>query len=115
MKLESKDRQTLEHIIRYCDEIQMALQHFGKDEKIFKTDPVFLNSCSMPLLQIGELAKKLSDELTSAEIPWKQIKGMRDFFAHDYRSMNKHIIWVTVITKVTMLKEQCESLLRENR
>ena len=63
MKLENKDRQIVEHIINYCKEIQMAVQCFGEDENKFKGNPVFLNACSMPLLQIGELAKKLSKDL----------------------------------------------------
>jgi uncharacterized protein with HEPN domain len=38
----------------------------------------------MPILQIGELAKNLSDEFreTNNDIPWKAIMGMRDIFAH---------------------------------
>lgn len=113
MRLETKDKQILEHIISYCDEIRMAVQCFGKDESIFKTNPVFLNACSMPLLQIGELAKKLSDDLitSTSEIPWRQIKGMRDFFAHDYRSMNKHVIWITVTRNIPQLQQQCKQIL----
>ena len=114
MNLEHKDKQTLEHIIKYCNEIQLAVQCFGKDEETFKSNPVFLNACSMPLLQIGELAKKLTPDFIKAtsNIPWQEIKGMRDFFAHDYRSMNKHVIWITVIKHVPNLQEQCNQLLR---
>ena len=57
MKLNIKDIQILEHIIKYCIDIQLAIEHFGKDEKTFSSSPVYLNACSMPLLQIGELAK----------------------------------------------------------
>lgn len=115
MKLENKDRQFLEHIINYCTDVQLAVQCFGEDETIFKNNPVFLNACSMPLLQIGELAKKLSKDFTNAhpEIPWREIKGMRDFFAHDYRSMNKHIIWITVIKHIPSLQQQCKSILQD--
>ena len=113
MKLETKDKQILEHIIKYCNEIQMAVLHFGKHEETFSQNPVFMNACAMPLLQIGELAKKLSDKFidSTPEIPWRQIKGMRDFFAHDYHSMNKHIIWLTATEKVPILQRQCENIL----
>ena len=113
MKLKNKDKQILEHIIKYCIDIRLAIEHFGKEEELFTRNPVYLNACSMPLLQIGELAKKLSDEFiaSSPNIPWRQIKGMRDFFAHDYRSMNKHIIWMTVINNVPALQSDCEKIL----
>ena len=115
MKLENKDKQILEHIVRYCQEVQMAVNRFGRDEKIFSHDPVYMNSCSMPMLQMGELAKKLSDSFIASkpDIPWRQIKGMREFFAHDYHSMNKHVIWMTIINNVPQLQEQCEIILRE--
>ena len=89
MKLNTKDAQILEHIIKYCIDIQLAVEHFGKDETTFTHNPVYLNACSMPLLQIGELAKKLSNVFIAStpSIPWRQIKGMRDFFAHDYLQM----------------------------
>ena len=113
MRLKPKDAQILEHIIKYCHDIQLAIEHFGKNEKTFSNNPVYLNACSMPLLQIGELAKKLSDDFISStpDIPWRQIKGMRDFFAHDYHSMNKHVIWLTIINNVPSLQTECAKLL----
>ena len=116
MKLESKDKQILEHVVRYCKEVQMAVNRFGRDENIFSHDPVYMNSCSMPMLQMGELAKKLSDRFIAStpDIPWRQIKGMREFFAHDYHSMNKHVIWLTIVNNVPQLQEQCERILTES-
>lgn len=32
MKLESRDRQILEHIVKYCAEVQMAIECFGHDK-----------------------------------------------------------------------------------
>jgi uncharacterized protein with HEPN domain len=46
----------------------------------------------MCIMQIGELANTLSDSLknsTVGQIPWKQIKGMRNHFVHGYNTMNK--------------------------
>ena len=56
----------------------------------------------MPMLQIGELAKRLSENILEATkvIPWKQVKGMRDFFVHDYLSMDKEIIWNTLLVNI---------------
>ena len=64
-------------------------------------------------MQIGELATRLSDDLIaeSASIPWKAIKGMRTFFAHQYGSMNLQLVWRTALTRIPELKASCEALL----
>ena len=58
---------------------------------------VYRNSVVMPILQIGELAKKLSDEylLENRTIPWRAIMGMRDIFAHHYGSVDYQELWQT--------------------
>ena len=115
MNLSEKDKQILEHIVRYCGEVRMALLTFGDKIATFEQNPVFRNACSMPVLQIGELAKRLSDDFqqTTADIPWKKIKGMRNLFAHDYHSMNDAMIWKTVTEQVPALHEQLTGILKE--
>ncbi len=114
MKLSERDFQILIHIIRHCHEVEAALKHFGDNKTDFVNNSVFLNACSVPILQIGELAKHLSDDVINAskDIPWKQIKGMRDFFVHDYQSMDKDVIWETIIHGVPELLEKCRNLLQ---
>ncbi len=116
MKLNNRDEQLICHIARYCDEIEYALTQFHRDKSLFLSDPIFFNACCMPLMQIGELAKRLSNELliNNQDIPWKQIKGMRDFFAHDYLSMDKEIIWNTILKGIPSLSMKCQCILREN-
>lgn len=116
MKLNNRDEQLIHHIVRYCDEIECALLQFDRDKTLFISNPVFFNACCMPLMQIGELAKRLSDELlaNNQDIPWKQIKGMRDFFAHDYLAMDKEIIWNTIMKQIPSLSMKCRFMLKEN-
>ena len=42
MMLNSKDRQILEHIYRYCNEIELALDTFQYSYEEFLENPVFL-------------------------------------------------------------------------
>ena len=116
MKLNNKDEQLIRHISRYCDEIEYALLQFNRNKSLFISNPIFFNACCMPLMQIGELAKRLSDELLtdSRDVPWKQIKGMRDFFAHDYLAMDKEIIWNAIIREIPLLSMKCHSMLNGN-
>ena len=110
--MNSRDRDLIIHIRRYCSEIDEAVLRFGDDEHTFMADAVYRNAVSMPVQQIGELAKHLSDEFLEAypEIPWKQIKGMRTWFAHQYLSMDKEIIWEVLHSGIPQLKSFCDSL-----
>jgi len=48
------------------------------------------------ILQIGELAGKLSDELradTAGEIDWAAIRGLRNIVAHAYGSVRLRALW----------------------
>ena len=115
MKINSRDMQILEHIVQYCYEVELTIKRFGKNQSCFEKDPIYLNAVSMPILQIGELAKHLSNDFIKyhADIPWRAIKGMRDFFAHQYHSMDKEIIWNVAIEKVPNLKIQCQKILSD--
>ena len=109
----TRDEQLVERIISYCKEIQGTLDYFKHDEQRFYSDYIMRNALSMPLQQIGELATHISDEYIEAHrmIPWKQIKGMRTWFAHQYWDMSFDKIWVTLIEDVPELQKQCEALL----
>jgi len=94
-ELSARDASILRHMLKYCREIDEALAYFGDDEALFMESAVFRNAVSMPIQQIGELAKHLSDASIDAhpQIPWRQIKGMRDWFAHQYIKMDNAVVW----------------------
>ncbi len=112
--LPDRDQQIARHMAEYCEEIMLAVEHFGKDETKFLQDPVYRNACAMPLMQIGELAKKLTDSFVQEHdsVPWKAIKGMRNLFAHDYRSMDERMIWKTITRNIPDLQAFLESYLQ---
>lgn len=95
----------------------MAIEHFGKNHDLFMADAVYRNAVSMPVQQIGELAKHLSDEFleNNQEIPWKQIKGMRTWFAHQYMDMDATIIWDVAQEGIPPLKAFCEKYLNDSK
>ena len=69
----------------------------------------------MNLLQIGELAKKLSDEFMASTMPdmsWRAVIGMRNLFAHDYGSMDIERIWETAVNDIPNLLEFCNSKIK---
>ena len=110
----TRDEQLIERMIEYCDEIEGTLRYFDKDELRFNSDYIMRNALAMPLQQIGELATHVTEGFIDehGEIPWKQIKGMRTWFAHQYWDMSFDKIWVTLTEDVPDLKKKLDELKR---
>ena len=108
-----RDAVIIRHMVRYCDEIDAAMRTFGDSETVFLENSVYRNAVSMPVQQIGELVKHLTDAFVAAhpEIPWRQIKGMRDWFAHQYLKMDAHVIWTVAKEDLPALRNFCEDWL----
>ena len=52
---------------------------FGTDFSVFSSDSKTQSAVIMQLQVIGELSKKVSEEIKKEiNIPWKQISGLRD-------------------------------------
>ena len=118
--MNNRDEIVLKKIIGYCKEIEETHAYFHCDEELF-TDKekgfVYRNSITMPILQIGELAKLLSSEVReqTSIIPWKEVCGMRDVFAHHYGSIDYAIVWKTSREDIDFLKVNLEKLWASER
>lgn len=115
MNVSDRDRSILKHIVEYCDQINMAIERFGDDFYVFDEDPVYRNAVSLCILQIGELVGILSDEFKTehADIPWAQIKKMRNIVAHRYGTVDATITWDVVKEDIPNLKMYCSSLIAQ--
>lgn len=115
--MNARDAQLMRRIIQYCDEIEATIGYFGASEERFHSDFIMRNAIAMPLQQIGELATHMTDTfiMEHGEIPWKQIKGMRTWFAHQYWNLNHSTVWATAQEDIPALKAQCERLLAEEQ
>jgi len=67
------------------------------------------------LITIGEEAKKIEPKIRkmSTKTDWKKIIWLRNIISHDYRGVDRDIIWDIVTTKLDTLKENCILLLKE--
>lgn len=61
---------------------------------------------------IGEIAKRLPDDLLQQhpQAEWKQIKGFRDFLAHNYETVILKIVWGAV-EKLPALQAAIQAML----
>ena len=116
MTIAGRDLQILLHIVNYTLQIEKTIERFGMDENQFLSDCIYRNAVSMPIMQIGELAKRLSPEFRKecSAVAWNQIIGMRNFFAHEYADMNLSKIWIAATEDIPRLKNTCENILGEN-
>lgn len=115
MKEPNKDEQVLQHIVRYCNQVETTVKHFCIERAEFEDNFVYQNALSMPILQIGELVKKLSPEFRQVhlEIPWRAIAGMRDHLAHDYAEMDVDVAWEAITEEIPELREYCKRILEK--
>ena len=108
--MSKRDRMILLKILSYCEQIEGTHRHFQEDQALFFDTTegyVYRNSVSMPILQIGELTKHLSDQFRSSHhsIPWRAIMGMQDIFAHHYGSVDYSELWQTSHSDISALKQ----------
>lgn len=111
--LNKRDITVLSHILKYCTEISDFLRQYESDYEVFKTTPIFQYAVSMAEMQIGELTGHLSDDFkdNNPNIPWRQIRGMRNLFAHNYLHMDVEAIWNSAINDTPVMENFCQQQL----
>lgn len=89
-----KDKMYMERIISYCNKIAKyvdgvsTIEAFEKNDE--KVEAVLLN-----LEQIGETAKKLSDDFKNktTTLEWNKIIGLRNLISHEYEGVDLTLIY----------------------
>jgi uncharacterized protein with HEPN domain len=106
----NKDMGIIKHIIEHTENVRNTQKRFGNEYKIFISDKDYFNSVCMSLLQIGELAHHLTTEFTAthADIPWKNIIGLRNVVVHGYGQLDTEAIWSTLIDDLPELYRKCK-------
>ena len=111
--MNSKDLMIVQKIISYCGQIQHSHSVFGMSYEVFAENVTYQNACCMCILQIGELAGKLSDAARAqlSDIPWREIRGLRNICAHNYGNIDVAMIWNTLLYDVPELEEKLKQTL----
>ncbi len=111
--MKDKDLHNLNMLIEYCQIIDELLAEYDYSFELYKSKKSFQLSTSMCIIQLGEYVNRLSDEFKEEHnhIPWKKIKGTRNFTTHQYHGINHRIMWKTLTVKIPELKEELELLL----
>lgn len=105
-----------ERLVDLLDQInraaQLACAHVeGMTKEEFLNDVKTQQAVTMNLVIIGEAATRLMQDHsnfteTCSNIPWPQMKGMRNRIAHGYFEVNLDLVWGTVQTSLPDLLNQ---------
>ena len=83
----------------------------GLDQEDFREDKRTQQAVIMSLIILGEAATKVMDGYSRfaqahAEVPWRNMRGMRNRIAHGYFDIDLDMVWNTVQTALPELLRQ---------
>lgn len=102
----------IRHILDAITENQNYTRAMSYDQ--FCEDPKTLKAVVWNLTIIGEAARHIppSAEAAFPEIPWPQIRGMRNRIVHGYEQIDWEIVWKAVQEELPPLVPLFEKMLR---
>lgn len=108
-----RDPDHLRHALR-CAARVIDLVAGGKAALLGDADK--LDALCWNMYQIADVTGKVSDGVQARhpEIPWRQIAGFRNFYAHAYEGIDPERLWADLVRgDITMLAAQLAALLGE--
>ena len=87
----------------------------GLDAAGLRADRKTIDAVVRNLEVLGEAAKRVSDPIRAraADVPWRQVTGMRDVLIHDYFGIDLDIVSDVALAKVPSLYTTLKALLEE--
>ena len=111
--MKNRDDSLVRRIARYCDEVDAAVELFGNSQDLFMENRVYRNAACMPIMQIGELCKLISEEMREEynHVDWRGWCGVRDILAHQYTKLDCGKAWHIIDKDLPKLKGQLSEIL----
>jgi uncharacterized protein with HEPN domain len=83
----------------------------------FAADRKTLDAVLYNLAVIGEAANALAAAIGDRhpDLPWAEMKGMRNIVVHEYFGVSPRILWETVTSDLPALEEKLVDLLRSGK
>ena len=102
----------LHHILDAINQIESYTA--GLSYEAFSEDRLIQDGVIRQLEIIGEACRQLSSEFRAqhADLPWKQIMGLRNRLIHAYFDINLGIIWDIVQADIPPMKDKIGGLLK---
>jgi len=111
--MKSKDEIALEKMLSYANELLSYIDGMGYNA--FVSDRKTISACTFIIGQMGELVTVISENVQNEylEIPWRNIKGMRNKIIHDYEKVDYLVLWKTIDEGIPQLIKSVQAVLDE--
>lgn len=106
------DKERLQDILQAIQEIEV---YKVQGRSSFEKNKLIQSGILYQLIIIGEATGDIDKNLREqyANIPWKNIIGMRDILAHQYFKIDLNIVWLTIDKKLPELKINIQAMLKD--
>jgi uncharacterized protein with HEPN domain len=100
-------------IVDSAERIMSLLQ--GVDIERFTSDPMLHDAVLYNLVIIGEAARYVPAEVQArhSDVPWRDMREMRNFVAHVYHGVSDRRVWKTIETDLPHLPPRLRQLLAD--
>jgi uncharacterized protein with HEPN domain len=78
----------------------------------FAADKRTIEAVQFNLIVIGEAARYVPDDVVSKhpEVPWREMRGLRNVIAHTYFSVSLPVVWTTITADLPPLAKLLEAI-----
>jgi len=104
---------SLQHMRDYAQEaLDMSA---GRSEDELRSDRILSLAITRSVEIVGEAANRIPDDarLRFPDIPWQEIRGMRNRLIHAYDLISEDVLWDTVLRDLPELIKQLEAAIDE--
>jgi uncharacterized protein with HEPN domain len=107
----NRDRESLEDMLRAARRILEYARDTTRDT--LATVPMRLDAVLYEIVVLGEAARRLSEDLRErhADVPWRDIIGMRSVVTHGYDQIDDDELWQVIDHDLPELIAKLEAIL----
>ena len=104
----------LKHIKEFCEDLKYYLYEIENFEE-FKRSKLYQDAVIRKLEIIEEASNNISEKLKKEypNIPWAEMKGMRNRLIHAYFGVNLNLVWEVLIKEVPKLHKEINQIIKD--
>ena len=117
--MNAQKRRIPEYLDRMIESLRLSRRYVeGFSKENFLADKKTQQAVILNIMVIGEAAIQILDEYPEfaaryPDVPWKQMRGMRNRMAHGYFDLNLDVVWDTVQQALPKLERQILAIRQE--
>ncbi|HZZ62154.1 MAG TPA: DUF86 domain-containing protein [Roseiarcus sp.] len=117
MKHPERVEDYLEHIVRAIQRATEYIENLGS-VSAFRQSQRDQDAVIRNIEIIGEAARQIQQQASEfvaahPELPWIEMRGMRNKMIHDYFDVDVNVVWSTVTNDLPGLEQQIDDLLNQ--